>query len=144
MKKNFLIIVIIVIAVASIFFFKYKDYQSQKREIDSFNSQYELYNKEKINGLDVITVINKATSNNEKYEIPKDEKGLYILDDQYSIEIYVTLALDEITLNMEKIVSSDITNFVRHFGEIEFKCSNVTYHEKTGRIASMTFEAEEY
>lgn len=144
MKKYFLIIVIIVITVLSIFFFKYKEYQTQKNEINSFNTQYEIYNKEQVNGLDVITVINKATSNNEKYEIPKDEKKLYILDDEYSIEIYVTLALDELTLEMEKIVSSDITNFVRYFGEVDFKCSNVTYHEKTGRIATMTFTAEEY
>lgn len=144
MKKYFLIIVIIVIAFLSIFFFKYKDYQTKKREIESFNSQYEMYNKEELNGLDVITVINKATSNNEKYEIAKDENNLYILDEKYSIEIYVVLALDELTLEMEKIVSSDITNFVRYFGEIDFKCSNITYHEETGRIATMTFTAEEY
>ncbi len=144
MKKYFLIIIIIVIAILSIFFFKYKDYQTKKREIESFNSQYELYNKEEVNGLDVISIINKATSNNEKYEIAKDEKGLYILDEENSIEIYVTLELDEITLRMEKIISSDITNFVRHFGEIDFKCSEVTYHEKTGKIATMTFTAEKY
>ena len=143
MKKYFLVIVILVIAISSIFFFKYKDYQTQKREIEAFNSQYELYNKE-INGLDVISVINKATSNNEKYEIPKDENGIYLLDEEYSIEIFVVLELDELTLNMEKIISSDITNFVRHFGEISFKCSEVTYHEKTGRIATMTFNAEKY
>lgn len=143
MKKYFLVIVILVIAISSIFFFKYKEYQTQKREIEAFNSQYELYNK-KINGLDVISVINKATSNNEKYEIPKDENGIYLLDEEYSIEIFVVLELDELTLNMEKIISSDITNFVRHFGEISFKCSEVTYHEKTGRIATMTFNAEEY
>ncbi len=143
MKKYFLVIVILVIAISSIFFFKYKDYQTQKREIEAFNSQYELYNK-KINGLDVISVINKATSNNEKYEIPKDENGIYLLDEEYSIEIFVVLELDELTLNMEKIISSDITNFVRHFGEISFKCSEITYHEKTGRIATMTFNAEEY
>ena len=144
MKKYFLVIVILVIAISSIFFFKYKEYQTQKREIEAFNSQYEIYNKEKVNGLDVISVISKATSNNEKYEIPKDENGIYLLDEEYSIEIFVVLELDELTLNMEKIISSDITNFVRHFGEISFKCSEVTYHEKTGRIATMTFNAEEY
>lgn len=144
MKKYFLVIVILVIAISSIFFFKYKDYQTKKREIDAFNSKYEIYNKEELNGLDVISVINKATSNNEKYEITKDENGLYVLDDEYSIEIYVILELDELTLRMEKIISSDITNFVRHFGEIDFKCSEITYHEKTGRVATITFTAEEY
>ena len=144
MKKYFLVIIFIVLAITSIFFFKYKDYQTQKREIEAFNSQYEIYNKEKVNGLDVISIINKATSNNEKYEITKDENGIYVLDEEYSIEIYVVLKLDELTLRMEKIISSDITNFVRHFGEIDFKCSEVTYHESTGRIATMTFIAEEY
>ncbi len=144
MKKFFLVIVIIVIAISAVVFFEYKEYQTKKREIESFNAQYEMYNKEDINGLDVISVINKATSNNEKYSITKDEKNLYVLDDEFSIEIYVTLALDEITLGMERIVSSDIANFVRHFGEIDFKCSEITYHEKTGRVATMTFIAEEY
>ena len=144
MKKFFLVIVIIVIAISAVVFFEYKEYQTKKREIESFNAQYEMYNKEDINGLDVISVINKATSNNEKYEIPKDENGIYLLDEEYSIEIFVVLELDELTLNMEKIISSDITNFVRHFGEIDFKCSEITYHEKTGRVATMTFIAEEY
>ena len=89
-------------------------------------------------------MMNKATSNNEKYEIPKDEHGLYILDDQYSIEIYVTMVKDEEPYRMERFSQNDISGFIRLFGEVGFKCVDKTYHDKTGRIATMTFEAEEY
>lgn len=144
MKKSLAIIIIIMLVVSAVLFFKYKTYQTQKREIAAFNSQYELYNKEELNGLDVTTIMNKATSNNEKYEIQKDENGIYILDDEYSIEIYVTLVIDEKTYKMESLMAADINNFVRYFGDVSFNCSDVTYHEKSGRIASMTFEAKEY
>ena len=74
MIKYFLVIVILVIAISSIFFFKYKDYQTQKREIEAFNSQYELYNK-KINGLDVISVINKQQVITKNMKFQKMKMG---------------------------------------------------------------------
>lgn len=143
--KKILIILLIIMAIISIMIvIRYKDFEKQQREVSKFNLDYEYYNRNDLNGLDITTLINKAISNNEKYTIPKDEQGLYVLDDEYSIEIYVTMVIDKPAYRMESFEKADINTFVRYFGEIGFKCTDVTYHKKTGRIASMTFEALEY
>ncbi len=144
MKKILAVILIVMIIVVTFFVLNYKNLQTKKQEINNFNLVYENYNKDNLNGLDITTLINKATSNNEKYSIPKDEQGLYVLDDEYSIEIYVTMIINETTYRMERIDSLGINSFVAYFGQVSFKCTDIQYHQKTGRIASMTFEAKEY
>ncbi len=144
MKKVLALILLIMIVIVIFFTFNYKNLQKQKEEIRNFNLIYENYNKDNLNGLDITTLINKAVSNNEKYTIPKDEEGLYVLDDEYSIEIYVTMIINETTYRMERINSLGMNSFVAYFGQVSFKCTDVKYHEKTGRISSMTFEAKEY
>lgn len=144
MKKT-IAIVLVILCVTSVFaYFSIKNKQIAKKEVAKFNSEYEYYNDENLNGLDITTLINKATSNNEKYEIQKDENGLYILDDKYSIEIYITMIINETTYRMERITQLGTTAFVEYFGSVRFKCTSIEYHESTGRIASMTFEATEY
>lgn len=144
MKKILAVILIVMIIIVTFFVLNYKNLQTKKQEINNFNLVYENYNKDNLNGLDITTLINKATSNNEKYSIPKDEQGLYVLDDEYSIEIYVTMIINETTYRMERIDSLGINSFVAYFGQVSFKCTDIQYHQKTGRIASMTFEAKEY
>lgn len=145
MKKSLIFILIIIVVAVVFFILNYKEYEIKKIDLNNFNLTYEEYNKDNLNGLDVVTVMNQATSNNEKYEIPKDEDGLYILDDEFSIEIYVTMVQNSQTYRMERFTSKDInSSFIRLFGDVSFRCANVTYHQKNGRIASMEFEATEY
>ncbi len=144
MKKLLALVLLIIIIILTFFVVNYKQFQKQKEEIKNFNLTYEKYNKDNLNGLDITTVINKAISNNEKYSVAKDEEGLYVLDDENSIEIYVTMIINETTYRMERINSLGMNSFVAYFGEVSFKCTDVKYHEKTGKIASMTFEAKEY
>ncbi len=144
MKKFLIIFIILIIFISIIFIIKYNDYMAMQNESSKFNLDYEYYNRNDLNGLDITTLINRAISNNEKYTIPKDEKGLYVLDDEYSIEIYVTMIIDNTTYRMERFKQADINTFVRYFGEVGFKCTDIQYHKKNGRIASMTFEATEY
>lgn len=144
MKKILIILIFSMIIISVVFVVKYKDYQKKHEEITKFNLEYEYYNKNDLNGLDITTLINKAISNNEKFAIPKDENGLYVLDDENSIEIYITMIINNTTYRMEKINQLDINAFIRYFGEIGFKCTDVQYHKKSGKISSMTFEATEY
>lgn len=144
MKKSLIIILLILCIIVAILFIKFNNYKLEKNEVEKFNSFYEHYNKDNLNGLDITTVINKARSNNDKYEIPKDEEGLYILDDKYSVEIYVTMIINEKTYKMERITNLGIDAFIAYFGEVKFKCTDIKYHEETGRISSMTFEAKTY
>lgn len=144
MKKIIVLIVILVLIFSIVFVVNYKNLQMKKQEIKNFNLTYENYNKDDLNGLDITTLINKAISNNEKYAVPKTDEGLYVLDDENSIEIYVTMIINETTYRMERINSLGMSSFVAYFGEVSFKCTDVTYHENSGKIASMTFEAKEY
>lgn len=144
MKKNVVLILVILCIIVGIIFIKFNNYKMKQDEINKFNSFYENYNKDELNGLDITTVINKARSNNDKYEIPKNEEGLYILDDKYSVEIYVTMIINDTTYKMERITNLGMESFIAYFGEVGFKCTDIKYHEKTGRVASMTFEATNY
>lgn len=144
MKKSLVVILIILCIIVGIIYIKYNNYKMQKDEVKKFNSFYENYNKDNLNGLDITTLINKARSNNDKYEIPKDEEGLYQLDDKYSVEIYVKMIINDTTYRMERITNLGIDSFIAYFGEVGFKCTDIKYHKDTGRIASMTFEATNY
>lgn len=110
-------------------------------QAQKFNSEFEFYNKESVLGTDVTTLINKAIDNNEKLGIKKDENDMYIADSENSIKIYVHMILDDTTYPMEILKKTGLTEFTRYFGEVQFKCTNVKYHEKTGKIAEMTFAA---
>lgn len=144
MKKNLLIIFVILIIILIIIGVNFHNMQMKRKEVSKFNLQYEEYIADNLNGLDITTVINKAVNNNEKYEIPKDEEGLYILDDQNSIEIYIKMIINNTTYKMERINNLGMNSFIEYFGVVGFKCTDVSYHKKTGKIASMTFEATEY
>ncbi len=144
MKKILAVMLLLIIIILTFFVVNYKNLQKQKQEVENFNLEYERYNKDNLNGLDVTTLINRAISNNEKNAVPKDEQGLYILDDENCIEIYVTMIINETTYRMERINDLGINSFVAYFGQVSFKCTDVTYHKENGKIASMTFEAKEY
>lgn len=145
MKKSLILILIFVVVAIAFFILNYKEYEINQIDLNNFNLEYENFNKEKLNGLDITTVMNLATSNNEKYEISKDENGLYILDDENSIMIYVTMIINNETYRMERFTTKEMSsNFIRLFGDVEFKCENISYHQKTGRVATMTFVATEY
>lgn len=141
MKKTLSVICIIFLIIMLILFWNLKQVQSKNRAIKKFNYEYEFYNREGICGVDITTVINKATDNNEKYEIAKDENGYYIQDDENSIDIEITLINNEKTYKMERIKEVGLESFVEFFGQVQFKCTKVEYHEKTGKISKMTFES---
>lgn len=103
MKKLFAVIFLILVVVSAVFVIKFKNYEKQKQEVSKFNARYEEYNKENLNGLDITTIINKAVNNNEKYNISKDENGLYINDNENCIKIYITMIINGKTYPMERI-----------------------------------------
>ena len=82
MKRIASLILIIVIILICVIIANYKEEEIEQINVNSFNLEYEEFNKESLNGLKVATVINKAIDLNELNEIPRDEKGFYILDDE--------------------------------------------------------------
>ena len=108
------------------------------------NSEYEYYLGKEVYGTDVTTVINKAIDQNERNKIPKDEKNYYIENNENSIKIELKMITIEKTYPMEEIYNHDIHLFVNNFNLVKFKCTNIEYHKKTGKISKITFEQLEY
>ena len=144
MKKFYAILVLIFCIVVLVIVVNFNNYQKNQRQIDNFNREFEEYNKEDVPGVDITTLINKAISNNEKYGVQKDENGLYINDGKNSIQIYITMIINGQTYPMENINKLGMDSFTSYFGVIKFKCTNISYHEETSKIASMTFESTQY
>lgn len=141
MKKTIFVILLVFLAIIACIYMNYKELLSKQTQAQKFNSEFLFYNQEAVLGTSVTTVINKAIDNNEKFQIPKDENGLYIADKENSIKIYVHMLINETTYPMEALKKSGLENFTNYFGEVEFKCTDVKYHESTGKVAEMTFTA---
>lgn len=139
MKKIVIFFVIIVIIVVGVSYV-YINFNAKYNEIQNENRQYESYLNQEVRGTDVATVINKAIDSNEKNEIQKNENGKYIENETNSINIDIKMLDYDKTYNMETIFNGGISTFVAYYSEINFKCTTINYHEKTGRIKYMLFE----
>lgn len=80
--KKILIAIIAVIIIVAIVGVKYISYENDQSLIRQENKEFEQYQDKEINGLDVATVINKATDKNTKNNISKDENGYFIQNDR--------------------------------------------------------------
>lgn len=139
MKKSFIIIIIIFIVIMSVLTIILKDIEQSEKIVKRDNYKYEQYLGKKIYGTDVTSVINWAIDNNEKHEIPKDEKGMYINDNKYCIKVELNMITVEKTFQMEQLYSAGMTEFVKLFNVLVFECTSIEYHEKTGRVSKIVF-----
>ena len=139
MKKIvvFLIMIIIIVATA---FFMYFDYKVKKDKIDEKNSEFETYLGKEIYGVDVATIINKATYKNKKNNVEKDKKGKYIDNSNNSINIDIKMLDDGKTYNMERFYKNGTMEFVEYYRDIKFKVMNIEYHKETGLIKYIFIE----
>ena len=140
MKKTLLILIAIVIVIVCIIGIKYYSYMMEYNNVIKENEEYEKYKDQEVYGIDLATLINKAVDKNEKNNIPKDDKNLYIQNDENSIEIEIYIEDNETTYKMEGFYNSGTEQFIQYYGDIKFKCSKIEYHEKTGKINYVLFE----
>lgn len=142
MKKIVIIFGIIVITLVLIVSMSLIQNNKNLANIKTYNKQYEKYYKKVLYGTDVITLINKATNENIKNNIEKDEKGYFIENDLNSIKIEIKLLYNEklITYPMEILTKVGLEGFVQNFNLIQFKCTKLDYHEATKKVKSLTFE----
>lgn len=140
MKKNVVIISLILIIVIAICLVGINVKSNTSKAIKQQNSEYEQYLSSEIYGTDVVTIINKAISNNELNKVNKDEKGLYLNNNQNSIQIDLVMITDEqknetTIYKMEAISKVGITEFIKNFNTAKFECTKKEYHKETGRIS---------
>lgn len=141
MKKViiFLSIVIIIVAIVG---YNYISYKSEYNEIQKENSYFEKYKDQDIYGLDVASMINKAIDKNTKNKIEKDDQGMFIQNDEDSIDIEIYMTDNETTYKMETIYNAGTEQFAQYYGNIKFICSKIEYHKNTGKIKYMLFEQQ--
>ena len=141
MKKTLILIVTLILVIVMIVVVKINDIQKQKQEILKYNKEFEYYCNKQILGTDITTLINKAIDTNEKNDVEKTEKDLYIPNKENSINIYIKMKFTENIYPMESFYKAGINDFTKYFGSINFKSIEVNYHEN-GKISSITFEEQ--
>lgn len=140
MKKTILILLAIVIVVISIIGIKYYLYMAERGIIIKENAKYEEFKDKETYGIDIATLMNKTVDKNERNEVPKDENGFFIPNEENSIEIEIFILDNETTYKMESFYNAGTEQFVQYYGDIKFKCSKIEYHKNTGRIKYILFE----
>ncbi len=114
--------------------------RAENNEIKKENAEYEDYLNKEVLGTDIASLISKVIDKNEKNNIEKDEKGYYIENDENSIKIDLKMTTIDKTYPMEAIYNSEMTEFVKNFSLIKFKCISIEYHQKTGKVSKLVFE----
>lgn len=140
MKKNLFIIISIFIIILAILFYFYYNIQKNISISKSINLKYEQCTEGEILGSTLMTVINKASNDNEKNKVEKNEKNTYIENDKNSIKIDIKFAESDDIYPMEAISSLGTEKFIKNYSGISFKCTKKEYHSKTGYIKYMLFE----
>lgn len=131
------VILIICVGLLSLIYTNKQKYN----ELQKFNMRYEQYIDKEIIGTNIATVINQAVDDNEKAMIKKDENNKYIQDDFNSvyIEIKITEFAEEEIYTMETLYNGGMSEFVKYYGQIKFKCDKIEYNSK-GQVKYMLFE----
>lgn len=142
MKKILICLIIVLIVITIIATMYVSNNNKSLEKIKNTNQEYEIYLEKTVFGTDVTTIINKAINQNEKNNISKDEKGMYIENDENSIKVELIMLNEDkkTTYQMETLQKAGIQGFIKNFNLINFKCSKIEYHEKTKLIKKVIFE----
>ena len=139
MKKIVMFLAIIIVIVSSISYM-YIKYQANYKIAQKENSQFDSYKDKEIYGAELTTLINKAVDNNEQNNVEKQKDGTYIENDSNSIRIDIKMLDVDDTFSMEKLYGGGMSNFVKYYNEIKFKCVQIQYHDRKKRVKHMLFE----
>lgn len=139
MKKLALFFVIIIIALCGISYL-YLNYKAEYNMSKKANLEFEKYLNEEVYGTDLSTIINRAIDKNEKNEVEKKDKGIYLNNDENSISIEIKMIDNDSIYQMETFYKNGMQNFMKYYSNIKFKCIDIKYHESTKKVKYMLFE----
>ncbi len=138
--KKIVIFIGVTIAIVSAISYLYITYRINNSEIQQANQLFESYYQRQVYGRELATAINKAIDNNDKNDVDKDENNQYIENETNSIKINIKMLDDEKTYPMEVFADSGIREFMEYYNSIQFKCTDIQYHENTKLVKSLLFE----
>lgn len=139
MKKIAIFFTIIIIILCGISYL-YLNYKSKYNISKKANLEFEKYLNEEVYGTDLTTIINRAVDNNERNEVEKNNKGIYLNNDTNSISIEIKMTDNDAIYQMETIYNSGIQNFINYYSNIKFKCVEIKYHNSSNKVKYMLFE----
>lgn len=139
MKKIAIFFTIIVILICGITYL-YLNYKANYNEAKKANLEFDRYLNEEVYGVDLATIINRAIDNNQKNEVEKNNKGIYLNNDTNSISMEIKMIDNNSIYHMETIYNGGIQNFINYYSNIKFKCVEIKYHESTNKVKYMLFE----
>lgn len=142
MKKILICLIIVLVTITIVVSMWISSNNTKLAKIKENNQKYEIYLDKEVFGTDVTTVINRAIDDNERREIPKDEKGFFIQNDTNSIKVELIMLNgdNKETYQMETLNKVGLSGFIKNFNLINFKCSKIEYHDKTKLISKIVFE----
>ena len=138
--KKFIIFLIVVFAIVCSMSYLYMINQSNERVVKQKNEVFERYYQKEVYGADIATAINKAMNNNYKNHVEKDSQNLYIENTTNSIKISIKMIDNDTIYPMEVFANGGIQNFMEYYNMIQFKCTDIQYHEQTKLVKSLVFE----
>lgn len=140
-KKTFITLVILLILLMITLYLVYIFRNNLSSEEKKITSEYEAYYNQENTGTELVSIINRTVDINNKNNVQKNEENLYIENDTNSIKIYIGFLYKDETriLEMERIVDNGIDNFIKAYSTANFKCTEVTYHNKSKNVKSLTF-----
>ena len=141
MKNKILLILIIFMVILAIVTYILYNYRINLQELQKINNEFKTYANTQMLGTELISIMNRVQDINTKNKIEKDSDGLYRDNGKNSIKLYLKLKYKEdyTTLEVEKILDNGIENFIKTYSTASFKCIEITYHEKTGNVKSLTY-----
>lgn len=139
MKKIVIFFIVIIVVICGISYM-YMDYKANNKSLQKENSQFEKYVEKEIYGTELATIMNKAIDLNTKNEVPKDDKGTYIENEENSIKIQIKITDNGKIYDMETFDQSGMNQFVTYYGTIKFKGMEIQYHQKTQKVKYLLFE----
>lgn len=142
MKKILICLIIVLVTITIVVTMWISENNTKLANIKENNQKYEIYLDKEVFGTDVTTVINRAIDDNERRQIPKDEKGFFIQNDTDSIKVELIMLSEnkKETYQMETLNKVGLNGFIKNFNLINFKCSKIEYHDKTRLISKIIFE----
>ncbi len=139
MKKIIIFFAIVIICLSGISYL-YLVWQSNENAINKHNIAFEKYYQQEVYGQDIATIINKAVDSNQKNNVPKDKDGKYIENETNSIKINIKMIDNDNIYAMETIYNNEVSEFIKYYSQIKFKCTDIQYHESTKMVKSLFFE----
>lgn len=141
MKNKILLILIIFMVILAIVTYVIYNYRINLKEVQKINNEYKTYSEAQMLGTELVSIMNRTQDINTKNKIQKNEEGLYIENEENSIKVYIKLKYEDdySILEIERILNNGAENFIKNYSTASFKCTEITYHEKTGNVKSLTF-----